>query len=1078
MPEGNSPQTDPNELAAARQRALHGQSQASGNGEDDEEGDEQSPDGFGVDLNRGGEQPPEDDVEGSENFVEQEEEPEGETLWQKNKRMAKDYLKDRLHREAIKRLGGDRAIKGQITKGVRKVMNTHGRRVLNTFIKDKKLQTKMLNNATRRVSSWAGDKAGLKIAEKATLKNPAAQKALAKVGGGTLKKAAVRGTTKLLGKAAGKAVSKLLQKGLLAFAPEIGIAILVILAIGLIGGIIMAIGSLFSGLTYTRVSHKMTPTENVYPYSQIQVYANTWKTKLDKIHKDGKTDNNHSNVNTNGSPNAINTPRDILLGRESNTNSANNVKNIDKLEAYLKVIDLDSLYPGGPYAYNKENPGKPLENETLIDSYVVGADTPSVMLSMKEDKYTAIGQSFAAGADMYLVNCIFDLKKKDSGGPAASALTASVYNVSEEASDSVPAGKALSTSEKYLLSKLDTTDYKSVSFFFPDYPKLEKDKKYFIVITATGYDTNEIYVASDKTSPAHLGHPVRMENNKWKVVPATPNKFDLYFKVYGAKSKVTNPYNDSYVAFQASMLEKKLSDFKIKAAISTVGMSATALDDHNKELDKRAIDIINFLRDNVVYEFWPCWKIANQVVGYHWIDERTFHIAMTRNDKIYLSKGFRALDNEDGAKAMPAFKRPKADPDPGMCRYVYRGVSSILTLSKFFSEEQANVEATISKWSLPGKGAKRWLTQMNSRWFGYLTALSTPIYEIRMSFYAPKELASGTNTYTNPTYNLFPGLNPIELKNEPINRTILDRTATDNVLLPSPVEQHSNGLAFDIYTVSGHSIAGLVWNASNISLIVDSIRYAFTREYDPIQEKASSKTNGNTNDDPLIYEQGKGEEEIKYKTNENDWVDTQPAMPLWFVSEYLKWNTILSMGWEKMRASVPNNSLDARLMEAWFGWTDLIVNDPITNDQDLKHFLAAMQDSIPYSILGSQADILFWPSFLLPDGTFANQLSPYFIYRGEIVDILFDNLGGSTKFCIWGQKMNLPTPFVSLKYWDASFLSKQLDDRIHVEFKPVDRNQLSQEFKDDNFSKRQVLPMDDGAIDSCAQDPENPTPAP
>ena len=1077
MPEGNSPQMDPNELAAARQRALHGQSQSSGNGDENAEGDEQSPEGFGVDLNQGGDQPAPEKAEGAENFVDSSDDyQQTEDLPQQGGgNPVTDMVKDEAKKRIKDAFGGDRAIKGKITKGVRKVMNTHGRKVLNHFVKDKALQTKMLNNATKRISNWAGDKAGVNVANKLALKNPAAQKVLSKVGGDALKRAASRAATRLLGKVAGKAVSKLLQKGLIAFAPEIGIGLLIILDIGLVGGIIMGISSLFSGLTYTRISHKMNPTENVYPYSQLQVYANTWKAKLDKIHKDSKTDNNHSNVNTNGSPNAISTPRDILLGRESNSNSVNNVKNIDKLEAYLKVIDLDSLYPGGPYAYNKENPGKPLENDTIVDNYVIDDTTPSAMLSMKKDEYTAIGQSFAANADMYLVNCIFDLKKKDSGGPAVAALTASVYNVSESGISSVPTGKPLATSEKYLLSKLNTSGYKSTSFVFPDYPLLEKDKKYFITVTATEYDTNEIYVASDKVAPTHPGHPVRMEDNKWKIVPTTPSTFDLSFKVYGAKSKITNPYNDSYVAFQASMVEKKLKDFKIQAAISTVGMTEAELDEHNSQLDKRAIDIINFLRNNVVYEFWPCWKIANQVVGYHWIDERTFHIAMSRNDKIYLSKGFRAFDNEDGTKAMPAFKRPKADPDPGMCRYVYRGVSSILTISKYYSEQQQNVAATINKWSLPGKGTKAWLVKMSDRAFGAATTLTTPFYEIRMAFYAPKERATGTNEYINPTYDDILGLgtNKTILKYEPDTSVVNDRDKTDVVPLPSPVEQHSNGLAFDIYTVTGHSILGTIYTLSFGGTIYDAITYAFSREYDPEKEKASNVTNGNTNKDSLVYEPNKGDEEIKYDTNPNDWVNTVLPAPLWFVGEYLKMNTVLSMTWKNARASVPNGSVDAQLMDLWYGWTDQIVNDPITDESDLKYFLAAMQDSIPYSILGSQSDMLYLPSWIAPNGTFMNQLSPYYIYRGKIRDVLFDSLFAETNFCIFNIPISLPTPLVSNEYWDASFLSKMMDDRIHVEFKPTDRKELSDQLATGDFTPK-VVPPSSGDDPTCGEVTPNP----
>jgi hypothetical protein len=167
------------------------------------------------------------------------------------------------------------------------------------------------------------------------------------------------------------------------------------------------------------------------------------------------------------------------------------------------------------------------------------------------------------------------------------------------------------------------------------------------------------------------------------------------------------------------------------------------------------------------------------------------------------------------------------------------------------------------------------------------------------------------------------------------------------------------------------------------------------------------------------------------------------------------------MDWKAMRGSVINGSLEAKLMDAWFGWTDLIVNDPIENEPDLKHFLAAIQDSIPYSILGSQSDMLFLPSWLAPDGTFMNQLSPYYIYRGEVRDFFIDSVFDTTNFCIFNIPISLPTPGLNMRYWDASFLSKMMDDRIHVEFKPTDRTDLSRQFADDDFNPKVVPPHSD-----------------
>ncbi|MEI6498933.1 MAG: hypothetical protein WCO23_03145 [bacterium] len=875
----SQPQIGQDELARQKYNALHGlQSKPEGAGGEE---DEQQNVGFGVpvagqDASANGQGGRNDGEFVDETASDQYGQPDAQ---QSAGSPVSGFARNAAIRQGIKMAGGDRVVKHAILKNTRGLMNKYGSKVLNPFVKDKALQRKMLNNATRRITNHLSDKAGLQIAEKAGLKKGVGNQIMKKLGGDKL---AAQIAEKIGAQAMGAAAKAMMASVWTAIVTALPWVALAFFAIGLIIGICVMIASIFGAFSYTRLSHQMSPIEHVYPYSEIQFYTNAWKGELDDMYNPKGNTNGNTNAatpeeinqryvnywssNSNSSINSIYTPRKILLpdpppaATNSNTNSAGAGSPLDDMLKMLKVIDLDSLGSTSVYRYNAANPGVPVDPIS------------------------------------------------NSNG-----------------------------------------------------------------------------------------------NNNTNSAP------DI-------NAGMSNPYNDAYIAYQASEAEKLINKFK------------NTTDPLQQDL--QAINIINFLRDQLTYEFWPCWKVANQVVGYHWIDETFFHVAISKNDKIYLTKGMKGLDGMD-----PTIK-PTADPDPGMCRYVYHNIGSMVYFSANFSEFRKDFNTNVGNWPVIGKP----LAWTMDRILAIGVLFTTPLYEVRMAFYAPKDALLKGHNFVDP---LDPSSSKI-LLDEP-NEEVEDFNNPTGPKQPSPLQQHKNGRAFDIYTMYGQNFECAVLNLTPVGAAYCGILGAINNTDSVVTEKPAegSNSNGNSNDNSnnndINYDKNDttGDSEKNYEQAITGPIGSDQRIPLWLGAEVMKTLTVFSMY---------RNKIDGWMGSAIFNPKYYSYTSLKSVAQDQKNLSLATKDSIPYSILGAQINGLAGPEWLvswIPGVKFDTTpiLPFYFIFQGKIRNGIIDTV--STACQQTDKIIKLPWSFSWPKaYYVAAGLSGKMSDRIHIEFKPTDRNEL------------------------------------
>ncbi len=480
----------------------------------------------------------------------------------------------------------------------------------------------------------------------------------------------------------------------------------------------------------------------------------------------------------------------------------------------------------------------------------------------------------------------------------------------------------------------------------------------------------------------------------------------------------TNPYNDSLVAYRASQLEIMIDEFKKTRDLAIQ--------------DQQAIDIINLLRNDLIYELYPCWKVANQVVGYRWIDERIFHIAMSKNDKIYLTKGFKGL-----AK-MTAPNKPIRDPDPGMCRYVYHTTADITMLSKYFSEFTYTLEVNINKWTPTGKTTPWTLLvkvfQYNLKWvaergMAMMATMANPLYEIRMSFYAPKEAVAPYGVFKDPIDSTSASL---------LHEPKIAPGTNDPI-----ANAHQLGQAADIYAVYTHDLfcnnilINLMTNISTVCTISDALNNPNTQLDGPDTNTNTNRTNANSNIDPMAYVSGTGDTELGYETYDGDAVTAKEKIALPIVGEYIKISSIVNLNWEEVGALLNDVMVKSKdntnigMISNFFGLKNLKARS-----ESWASYIVATKDSFPSSILGAQLDILAIPNNFLQQSVL---LSPFYIYNGRILT----GLDTGTSLC---QDPNSGFININTKpersYYEAAKLSWYMRDRIHLQFTPQDRNTM------------------------------------